>query len=120
MCVVSLPFVAGLVLTAVLPDIGALRDEGGAWKLLHMLWIYPVFFVAAGILEPVMKTLAASVWRPAVVVIEVVLLWALLTLMFTVYFEHPVGAGVAAAVGMSLLVPFTRFLERSGSGGEED
>ncbi len=119
-CVVSVPFLAGLVLTAVLPEVGALRDEGGAWKLLHMLWIYPVFFVVAGILEPLTKTLALSVWRPAVVVLEVGLLWALLTWMFTVYFEHPVGAGIAAAVGIALLVPFTRLLERTGKDGEED
>lgn len=121
-CAAALPLVVGVIAGAYLPEhLGGLRTDGGPWRLLHLLWVYPVLYVVATIVEGVLKHLGLGDSRaPAVIVVEALILWFALTLMFAVFFERFAGAALGAAVGLAVLVPFVRALDRAGDTEEQD
>lgn len=106
----SLPLVAGLVLSALIPSVGALRVDSG-WALLHLLWIYPVIYVASVIVEPIEKV-AIMMGAPRVLtkIASTALFLALVTGLFLVFFESWIGAAIAAAVGGLMLWAFVKLL----------
>lgn len=119
--VVSTPLLLGVILAGRLPEIGELRSAGGAWRLLHLLWIFPVFSVVIGlVVEPVLVPLRRTWSGPAVAVLETLLAWGVLTVLMGVFFVDPWGAALAAGVGLVVLAPFTRLLERTADAAERD
>ncbi|CAQ02043.1 putative integral membrane protein [Clavibacter sepedonicus] len=105
--------VAGLFAGALLPQAGGLRDEVGTAHLLHLLWIYPLLFLAGTVVDAVGKHVRGS--RPAGVIgsgVELVVLWAILSLMLGVYFARAEGAVLAAGIAMLVYWPFVKGMER--------
>lgn len=117
--VAALPLAVGIVVGALVPEVGQLRTEDGAWRLLHLLWVYPGVFVLATISEGVAKHVAGAPPRGAGAVVEAVVLWAGLTLMFGVFFHHPASAAIGAGTGLLATWPFTRALERAAERADE-
>lgn len=114
----SIPLLAGVVVGALVPGIGGLRPGSGPGQLLHLLWIYPVLFLVATVVDGVGKYFRDGGDRSAAgTATELVVLWFAVTLMLTVFLEHPGGAALASAVAMLLYRPFVRHLERQA---EED
>jgi hypothetical protein len=111
--VAALPLLVGLVLAGLVPEVGRLRGAGGGWQLLHLLWIYPVFFVVVGMLEPRAGRVRSRGRRVLARVVELVLAWLVLTVLLGVFFVHPGGAAIASAVAVVSLAPFARLLERT-------
>ncbi|QGQ18090.1 hypothetical protein GC089_00915 [Cellulomonas sp. JZ18] len=110
----ALPLLIAVVLTALLPDVGRLRTDGGGWRLLHLLWIYPVFAVVTWLLlEPLGRRAGRATGPLGATVTETVLAWVLLTALLQVFFEHRGGAAIAAAVALAALRPFATLLERT-------
>lgn len=118
--VVSVPLFAGIVLAAFVPDLGALRSGGWPWRLLHLLWIYPTLFVFLELfVEPVATHVRVATSRAAGLVTEVGMAWVGLASMFAVFFAQPLGAGIAAALGLALLQPFTWLMQRGLDDGPQ-
>ena len=108
--VASLPLVAGLVVSALIPSVGALRVDSG-WALLHLLWIYPVIYVVATIVEPLEKVAIIS-GTPRVVAktASSAVFLVVLTGLLLVFFDSWIGAAIAAATGGLMLWAFVKIL----------
>jgi len=118
--VVALPLVVAIIVTGLLPDIGRTRPGGEGWRLLHLLWIYPVFaFVTWFVLEPIARRVGRATSHAAEVATETVLAWLLLCALLGVFFEHTAGAAVASAIAIATLRPFTYLLERTAPRDED-
>lgn len=112
--VVALPLLVAVLVTALLPEIGRLRADGGGWRVLHLLWIYPTFVLLTFlVVGPVARRVGLA--RPRVVetLTETVLAWLLLAALLQVFFEQRAGAAVAGALALAALRPFAALLERT-------
>lgn len=120
--VAALPLVVGLVAGAYLPDgVGGLRTEGGPARMLHLLWVYPVLWVAALVVDALVKYVTFGRRPgPVALAVEVLVMWVVLTLLYGVFFERVQGAALAAAVALLVLVPFVRLLEKGAEDDEPD
>ncbi|BAU32357.1 hypothetical protein [Microcella alkaliphila] len=107
---VSLPLLAGVVVTALAPGTGDLRISSG-WALLHFRWIFPALYVVS-VLDDVLVRAAVVLGapRPLAHILGSVSVVIALAAMYSVFFEHPSGAVVATLVGLVLLVIFPRIL----------
>lgn len=114
-CVASLPLLAGVIIGAYMPGTGGIRNDLGLRGMLHFLWIYPAVFVFATVLGGLNRylELERGKSRRYVSILEAVLMWILVTVLFGVFFEQSLGAAVGAAAALVLYWPFVRWMEAS-------
>ncbi|GIG41110.1 hypothetical protein [Cellulomonas phragmiteti] len=112
--VAALPVLVTVLVAALLPGVGRLTTEGGAGRLLHLLWVYPVFAaVTLLVVGPVARRAGRSATRLGETVTEVIGAWVLLTALFQMFFEQGAGAAVAGVVTLAALAPVAVVLRRT-------
>ena len=109
----GIPMAAGVIITAFIPWFGELR-EFNPWLLLHILWIYPVFWFVALLAEGVFKHIfGTGPGRKVGEALEDITCCLAVALMYyTVFFRDPLGAIFASLVSFLLMKPFVDWLER--------
>ncbi len=116
--VAAIPLVVGIIVGEKVPGAGDLRPDGGAWRLLHLLWVYPATFMLAAVSEGVAKHVTGKAAGGIGAVVEAVFLWVALTFMFGVFFEQMGGAAIGAGVALVVYWPFVHLLQRSADRAE--
>lgn len=123
--VASLPMLAGILVTALVPWFGHLRVP--VWTvLLHMLWMYPTLWLYSLISDPIEKFYVAAAkqraaeqgpgrFRPGLWIERLADLcgWGMLSLIYISVFSDALGVMFASLITALLYKPTVAFLERN-------
>jgi putative membrane protein len=116
----SIPLMLGMAVVALVPGVGELRSRD-PWLLLHFLWIFPLFWLSCMVVEAVLKflfrTRESKIFQE---ILENLVLWLLLSLLYTIFFRDPLGALMAGLLSRVFLKPFADWLEKHAPKDDDD
>ncbi len=117
----SIPMIAGIVITALIPWFGDPRPLTG-WHILHFLWIYTVYWLIGLVSGAVFKHIFAtgSARKIGDILDDAVCCLTLAVMYSMVFFRDTFGAVVAALLSLLLTKPFVGWLEKHTPPGKSD
>ena len=116
----SIPLMLGMAVVALVPSIGELRSRDPL-LLLNFLWMFPLFWFSCMVVEAVLKLLfRARESKKFQEILGDLVLWLLLSLMYTIFFRDPLGALIAGLLSRIFLKPFAVWLEKHAPKDDDD